>query len=320
MAMILWKKLTETDFEAMHGHASPHGAGGGARHIALGVETATFRISSFLGNVGENDIRSLFLDQSNIVGRDLFFSSNPSRRNGEWTIRDQKTHRHPSWSSLRGFPASFDALNPPYILLVEVSGTYYARYALERSLTKIRRVSKSVNEILSEQKGITDADTRILEFLAISLANISILEQESALVVDFSPTDIEDGRRRILREIVQRQGQKRFRDTVLSAYGNKCAISHSKAIWVLEAAHIVPYLGVRTNVAQNGILLRSDIHTLFDLHLISVNPTARTIEISSKLSKTVYSKLSKKIVDEPLKAAMRPSNDALEYHYSKFVR
>lgn len=40
---------------------------------------------------------------------------------------------------------------------------------------------------------------------------------------------------------------------------------------VLEAAQITPYLGKHTNVASNGLLLRSDIYTMFDLHLIGID-------------------------------------------------
>ena len=45
---VLWKRLTSNDFNAMNGLASPHGRGGGARHIALGVRTRAFPIEQFL--------------------------------------------------------------------------------------------------------------------------------------------------------------------------------------------------------------------------------------------------------------------------------
>ena len=59
----------------------------------------------------------------------------------------------------------------------------------------------------------------------------------------------------------------------------------------LEAAHIYPYQGTQTNHISNGILLRADIHVLFDLRLITVNSYDMTIIISGVLSKTVYAEL-----------------------------
>ena len=47
-ALVLWRRLTETDFNAMNGNASPHGHGGGAMHIALGTDSGDFPIQQFL--------------------------------------------------------------------------------------------------------------------------------------------------------------------------------------------------------------------------------------------------------------------------------
>jgi hypothetical protein len=53
---ILWRRLTETDFNAMRGEASPHGRGGGAMHVALGVRTSTFPIDEFLSAPGRRNV------------------------------------------------------------------------------------------------------------------------------------------------------------------------------------------------------------------------------------------------------------------------
>jgi len=45
---VLWRRLTQTDFNAMHGQASPYGRGGGAMHVALGVGNDKFPIAPFL--------------------------------------------------------------------------------------------------------------------------------------------------------------------------------------------------------------------------------------------------------------------------------
>jgi hypothetical protein len=53
---VLWRRLTETDFNAMHGKASPYGHGGGAMHVALGVRNDEFKIDSFLNAPGQTDV------------------------------------------------------------------------------------------------------------------------------------------------------------------------------------------------------------------------------------------------------------------------
>lgn len=136
----------------------------------------------------------------------------------------------------------------------------------------------------------------------------------------FDPDSIEDTRKRTMASIVRRQGQSEFRHQLLSAYDGTCAITGCNALEALEAAHIVPYQGVATNHLTNGILLRADIHTLFDLHLLSVSPDANTIELSSKLLETSYKDLDGKQLTLPSDEAVRPSRNALQKHYSTFLR
>lgn len=86
----------------------------------------------------------------------------------------------------------------------------------------------------------------------------------------FDPAMIEDGRERVAREIAIRRGQAGFRNQLLEAYGC-CAMSGCTVASALEAAHIMPYQGPGTNHPSNGLLLRADLHTLFDLGLLSVD-------------------------------------------------
>ena len=88
----------------------------------------------------------------------------------------------------------------------------------------------------------------------------------------FDPTNLQDAQVRVLRAVAVREGQPRFRAALLSAYGSRCAITECDAAPALEAAHIKPYESAMTNVVSNGILLRADIHTLFDLNLIGIRP------------------------------------------------
>lgn len=89
------------------------------------------------------------------------------------------------------------------------------------------------------------------------------------------PTDIEDGRKKIERMVTLRQGQPAFRKALMDAYERRCAVTGCTIDDVLEAAHISPYLGDHTNHVTNGLLLRADIHTLFDRGLIKVHDDYR---------------------------------------------
>lgn len=122
-----------------------------------------------------------------------------------------------------------------------------------------------------------------------------------------------DERQRALRAVVNRYGQPQFREKVLSAYGRTCAITGSGVHHVLEAAHIDPYLGGHTQHVTNGLLLRSDVHTLFDLHLITVTEDFR-VAVAPELRNTEYAAYDGQPLGVPGQQAHRPDGKALRRH------
>lgn len=122
-----------------------------------------------------------------------------------------------------------------------------------------------------------------------------------------------DARERELRAAFLRRGQRAFRKTLLDAYEKRCAITGCAMEDVLEAAHIIPYMGDDTNRCDNGLLLRADIHTLFDLGLLWVNREMK-VEVASALRRTEYGKLRGKGLRLPTNAASRPHPEHLERH------
>jgi len=142
----------------------------------------------------------------------------------------------------------------------------------------------------------------------------AIKEKEGA----FDPSDLEDARKRILGAIVLRQGRARFRTRVLQAYDKRCAVSECNVIEVLEAAHIVPYLGPGTDHVTNALLLRADIHTLFDLGLVVIDPRDCHIMMSSRLKGTEYSKYVGRKIRLPIDLACRPNRQALDMRFAEF--
>ncbi|MEK7477677.1 MAG: HNH endonuclease [Candidatus Coatesbacteria bacterium] len=82
--------------------------------------------------------------------------------------------------------------------------------------------------------------------------------------------------------IEPRMGQGGFRFRVADAYGRRCALSGERVLPALVAAHIRPYKNDGPHDVKNGLLLRSDIHVLFDKGYITVTPDHH-VEISKRL-------------------------------------
>jgi hypothetical protein len=126
----------------------------------------------------------------------------------------------------------------------------------------------------------------------------------------------EDRREKVFRQIKERRGQSQFRDLLRQRYGNQCMITGLKLLDVLEAAHISPYRGTDDNHPDNGLLLRADLHTLFDLNLLGINPESLEVKFHPKVLKTGYHKL------ECIKlrcSQYKPSQSALQYRWKEFL-
>lgn len=97
------------------------------------------------------------------------------------------------------------------------------------------------------------------------------------------PKDDRDGRRKVLQSIAVRRGQRDFREALFKKFGGRCVVTLTDDQDTLEAAHIKPYSQNGTSVLGNGLLLRADIHVLFDLHLMSINPDSLSVHCHSSL-------------------------------------
>lgn len=101
---------------------------------------------------------------------------------------------------------------------------------------------------------------------------------------DTSP-GADDARR--MASIKVRRGQAKFRGDLIGAYGAQCAVTGTRIEDLLEAAHIIPHAEGTNYRVSNGLLLRADIHTLYDLHLLSVDERHR-VHLSKLLMLTDY--------------------------------
>ncbi|BDI18989.1 hypothetical protein ANSO36C_47910 [Nostoc cf. commune SO-36] len=128
----------------------------------------------------------------------------------------------------------------------------------------------------------------------------------------FTFTSDTEARQKIAVSIVRRQGQSQFRQSLLKAYSCKCAITNFDAEAALEAAHIIPYIETENNHPSNGLLLRADLHTLFDLNLIVIDPKTMKVHISPLLKETEYKTIDGKEIRVPKDETCRPNQEFLK--------
>jgi hypothetical protein len=115
-----------------------------------------------------------------------------------------------------------------------------------------------------------------------------------------------------------RQGQGLFRKGLLVLYESKCALSGYTPNAVVDAAHIIPYAKGKDHDLGNGLLLRSDLHNLFDDGLLRIEPKKLVVELSKELSRTPYAEMN----GAPLRPRVDgtyPSAEALDQHYQAYV-
>lgn len=84
------------------------------------------------------------------------------------------------------------------------------------------------------------------------------------------PETVQDERQRWDRALTVRKGSGQWRKAILDVFDGRCAVTGWDVPGALDAAHIIPYKGPSTNVLGNGLLLRSDVHSLFDKGLLTI--------------------------------------------------
>lgn len=151
----------------------------------------------------------------------------------------------------------------------------------------------------------------------------------AALLADYSeaPSDqggpgVVDGPvfgKHALRSV--RVGQNAFKALVQEAYGRRCAVTGTKIVPVLEAAHIRPVTNSGENRVDNGLLLRSDVHKLFDDGYLGIHPSTRALMVSPRLRRDFgngeefYTKAeAHEAVAVPSRGVDQPNVEFLEWH------
>lgn len=120
------------------------------------------------------------------------------------------------------------------------------------------------------------------------------------------------------RPVRVRIGQAAFRVLVTDVYGRRCAVTAERALPALQAAHIRPIAAGGEHRVDNGLLLRADLHALFDRGYVTVTPDYR-FRASARLKRDfkngeTYLALNGKEVAVPRDPTHRPSREFLEWH------
>lgn len=137
---------------------------------------------------------------------------------------------------------------------------------------------------------------------------------------DGQPWDFADYRERRLVAQVRRKRQGDFRAKLMRAYHGQCAMTGADVPEALQAAHIDPYRGSNSQVASNGLLLRADMHLLFDARLLAVDPDENVIRVSARLAGTQYAVFGGERLARPDSPADCPSPGLLAINYEQFLR
>ncbi len=116
-----------------------------------------------------------------------------------------------------------------------------------------------------------------------------------------------------------RLGQGAFRIMVTDAYERRCAVSGERTLPALDAAHIKPYDRSGPHLISNGMLLRSDIHRLYDKGYITITTdyrvfVSRKIKEEYENGREYYRYHGNRLVSCPSREIDKPSKEFIEWH------
>jgi hypothetical protein len=123
---------------------------------------------------------------------------------------------------------------------------------------------------------------------------------------------------RVPREVLQRVGQSIFRAEAVRLFGGRCAVTGTSHPAVLQAAHINPISAGGTHEGANTLLLRSDLHNLFDLGLLTVTRGLR-VEISEDVTDRDYRALDGIRIQVPAGVERKAFVAALDKHRARWI-
>ena len=205
-------------------------------------------------------------------------------------------------SLVRGHKYKIDAISERNIIIerLTIGGpAVFGKSAVNTAAERVKRL-KRVPKALSASGAIRQATLVLLhpciewdsshkELYWVKKAVPSLIATKT-FIAKASNDDLE----KIQAWINRRKNQDKFRKAILKLYGNKCAVSGTKIIATLIAAHISDHARDGNNSNDNGILLRADIHSLFDRGLLRINPDSLKIHLHETITDSEYTMLTKR--------------------------
>ncbi|MCZ6835453.1 MAG: HNH endonuclease signature motif containing protein [Planctomycetota bacterium] len=157
-----------------------------------------------------------------------------------------------------------------------------------------------LRELLSKPKIDEDLAKALDHALGTTLLKYTLLESNDAYEPDSFDDDLSAMPLEFASHAIRaRRGEKRLRNQLRQSYGNRCGISGPCPCDLLEIAYIVPYPQGNVHSMANAILLRSDLHTLWDLNLLGIDPEDLKVRVSEQLKGSGYEKLDGRTIVAP---------------------
>jgi len=181
-------------------------------------------------------------------------------------------------------------------------------------ITSVIPQNKTISKVFYKKdksyKFIKDLSERLCDLIQIDIDEDKVEDD----FFDFK--NIGDAKKKIKKLITLRQGQPKFRNRLLKNYSFKCCISKCDVIDTLEACHIYSYMGPKTNHLTNGLILRSDLHILYDKGLICIDENYK-VKISGKIKNSDwYSQFHGISITKPIENY--PNKEAIKYKLMEF--
>jgi len=178
------------------------------------------------------------------------------------------------------------------------------------------RCFTAVRSTVSDETLAAQLPERASESLAAEADWLAELSQKTTNIQHI-PSEPVETLKSVVKSGRYQQGNYQFRQKLLRLYNRRCAITGCTAEPVLEVAYIIPQTHLAMGDPSNGLLLRADLHILFERHLLTIEPDSMTILLAPELQETDYGMLKGKSIFLPDKEAERPSQQALTEHFQQ---
>ncbi|RMH76682.1 MAG: hypothetical protein D6680_07575 [Cyanobacteria bacterium J007] len=108
-----------------------------------------------------------------------------------------------------------------------------------------------------------------------------------------------------------------FRTKLLAAYNSRCPLTGCEVEAAIDAVRLDRDRAAGAKDLENGLILRADLHNLFNQNLLAIDPKTLTVAIAPELAQTSYGKLAGRRLELPSDEEARPNLELLERQYRR---